>query len=152
MIGPAGVVYAVAHRLLVVPSQPAAPLGAWGLCVLEAQAREHGDASSPALADHLSHLVGALLAGDLHHAHDPPVDIVLPDLLRLPYDPPNLAVVEVDVSIPQAQHQQVYARAEYLVHRLAELGDAHRRLDALAVEVVGVVVVDQPGAEGPAGP
>ena len=37
-------------------------------------------------------------------------------------------------------------------HRLAELGDAHGRLDTLAVEVVGVVVVDQPGPEDPARP
>ena len=121
MLGPTRVVDAVADGGLVPPSEPAASVGAGRLSVLQAEAGEYGQARSPSVLDDLSDLVGALLAGYLHHPHDAPVDVAFPDLFGLPDDAPDLAVVEVDVAVSESEHEEVDARAEHLVDGLSEL-------------------------------
>jgi hypothetical protein len=71
------------------------------------------------------------------------VDVVLPHLFLLADDAAHLAVVEIDVAVAEAQDQQIHSRAHHLVHRPLQHVDTGGRFDALAVKVMGVVVVDQ---------
>ena len=107
---------------------------------------EAGKNFEPRLAtalDHRPQLIGSQIIGRLHHPHNPPVDITLPDLLALPHDPADLALVKVDVSVPQTEHQQIHARAQDLVDRPIQLVQTRRRLNPLGVKMVRVIVVDE---------
>ena len=105
MVRPAWIVHAVADGCLVLPAQPAAPVSAWGLGVLQAETGEDGQTCSASVLDDLTYLVGALLAGDLHHPHDAPVNVALPDFLGLPDDSTDLAVVKIHVAVSESKDE-----------------------------------------------
>ena len=96
-------------------------------------------------ADHLPQLVRPQLPGVPHHTHDSPVDDVFPGLLLLSHDASDLAVVEIHVAVTQPQDQHSHSGSQHLVHRPLELQAAHRGIDPLGMEVVGVVVVNEAG-------
>ena len=130
------------------PLEPAAALAALGRGVLQLETGEDPDSGLPAVADHLPQLVGAQGRGVPDHAHDAPVDELVPDLLLLADDAPDAGLVEVDVAEAEAEGEQVHAGAGELVDGPAHLVKAEGRIDALGVEVVGVAVVDQTRGAG----
>ena len=91
-------------------------------------------------------MVRAPLLGHLDHPHDPPVNVVFPHLLSLPYHAADRALVKEDVAITQSQNQQIHARAQHLIYRPVQEVAASRGFESLGVKVVRVVVVNQTGA------
>ena len=134
---------AEADVLAMPPLEPAAALGALGVCRLKSQVREEAQPVGPGVRDRLLYLVGAHLRGVLDHPHDPPVDVVLPHILGLSDGASDLALMEIDVAVAHAHHEQIDTRPKHLVHRPSELAHRQGRFDPLPMKVVSVVVVDQ---------
>ena len=127
------------------PLEPAAAFLELGSGVLQFEAWEDGNANLAAPLDHLPHLIGAHVMGVLDHAHNPPVDEVLPHFLFLSHHSPDLGLVKEDIAVAETEGQHVHAGADELVDGPPQLVPVQRGIEPLGVVVVRVAVVDEAG-------
>ena len=90
----------------VFPFQQAATLFSGRRTGLQLQGRKNSKSCFPPPLGDFAHLIGAQFPRLLHHAHNPPIDVVFPHLFHLPDNTSDLAVVEIDVSVSEAEYQE----------------------------------------------